>query len=128
MNPRPGRRSGFTLIEVLVAVSIMAIGLVAVLRTGIQSQETILVSDRITVATLLAGETMAQIQSRGLENLPGLQGDYGEERQGYFFRVETDNHRHAGLTHVVVTVDWDGNTLRTIRLEAYLFDAQAALR
>jgi general secretion pathway protein I len=121
-------RSGFTLIEVLVAVSIMAIGLVAVLRTGIQSQETMLVSDRISVATLLAGETMGQIQARGLDHLPGLQGDYGEEQAGYLWRVETDNHRHPGLTHVLVTVDWENNTVRPVKLEAYLFDAQAARR
>jgi prepilin-type N-terminal cleavage/methylation domain-containing protein len=128
MSSPTTRRSGFTLIEVLVAVSIMAIGLVAVLRTGIQSQETMFVSDRISEATLLAGETMGQIQARGLDSLFGLQGDYGEERPGYIWKVETDNHRHPGLTHVLVTVDWEGNTVRPVKLEAYLFDAQAAHR
>ena len=127
MSGTARRRAGFTLIEVLVAVSIMAIGLVAVLRTGIQSQETIFASDRITTATLLAGETMAQIHARGLESLPGTQGDYGEERPGYSWAVETDSSRR-GLTHVLVTVDWAGNSARPVKLETYLFDARNAQR
>jgi hypothetical protein len=61
-----------------------------------------------------------------LESLSGGQGEYGEARPGYLWNVETDSYGHPGLTHVIVTVDWEGNTVRPVKLEAYLFDAKTA--
>ena len=82
--------NGFTLLEVCVAVFIIAIVLLAVYR--LQSQTLLMnYSARFyTTAPLLAQIKLAEIDVHGLEDLTGESGDFGEEFPGYTWEIGTD--------------------------------------
>ena len=81
---------GFTLLEVCVAVFIIAIVLLAVYR--LQSQTLLMnYSARFyTTAPLLAQIKLAEIDVNGLEDITGESGDFGEEFPGYTWEIGTD--------------------------------------
>ena len=82
--------SGFTLLEVCVAVFIIAIVLLAVYR--LQSQ-TLLMNHSArfyTTAPLLAQIKLAQIDAEGLEDITDESGDFGQEFPGYTWVMDTD--------------------------------------
>ena len=81
------KKSGFTLLEVMVAISLMAIALTAVL--GSQSQGVSLASEAKfnTTATLLAQGKMAQIELATPEDLISDSGDFGEDFPGYLWQL-----------------------------------------
>lgn len=81
---------GFTLLEVCVAVFIIAIVLLAVYR--LQSQTLLMnYSARFyTTAPLLAQKKLAEIEVNGLEDITGESGDFGEEFSGYTWELATD--------------------------------------
>jgi type IV pilus assembly protein PilV len=111
--------SGFTLIEVLVAMVILSVGLLgtAALITGIINGNK--VSNRITTATVLAQDKMEEIKgldyssvvSEPKSSLPSPYDQY--ERQV----TVIDPSPAANMKTVTVTVYWESNksvTLKTI--------------
>jgi general secretion pathway protein I len=77
---------GFTLLEVMVAMAIIAIALTAVLR--LQSQSLSLASEArfFTTAPLLAQSRMAEIMITTPEELRSDSGDFGEDFPDYTWR------------------------------------------
>ena len=77
----------FTLLEVMVAMAIIAIALTAVL--GSQSQSVSLASEVkfSTTAALLAQSKMAEMELKKGEDLSSDSGDFGEDYPGYTWRV-----------------------------------------
>jgi general secretion pathway protein I len=126
--------AGFTLLEVLVAVAIVAIALVPLLRLHLLSLDAIVRAQDLTTAVLLAQGKMA--------TLPGSTLQTGEE-DGIFEDPELAKYRwHTTITehalpplapspgggpveeikiwHIAVTVRWaDGLSERHYTLEAY---------
>ena len=78
---------GFTLLEVMVAMAIIAIALTAVL--GSQSQSVSLASEAkfSTTAPLLAQSKMAQIEVVELKDLNDDSGDFGDDFPGYTWQL-----------------------------------------
>lgn len=77
------RANGFTLIEILAAVSIIAVVLVAIHK--IHSQ-TITISNSIkfyATAPLLAQRKISELEIKPLEELVDDSGDFGDEFTGY---------------------------------------------
>jgi type IV pilus assembly protein PilV len=111
--------SGFTLIEVLVAMVILSVGLLgtAALITGIINSNK--VSNRITTATVLAQDKMEEIKRIGYssENEPRavLSSPYNNyEREVTGLDVESPA---ANMRTVTVTVYWESSksvSLQTI--------------
>ena len=82
---------GFTLLEVMVALSIIAIALTAVF--GSQSQSVDLAGEakfNIT-APLLAQSKMAELEVMEADDLTGDSGDFGEDFPGYAWSCEVDD-------------------------------------
>ena len=79
--------SGFTLLEMMIAVSIVAIVLTAVYR--LHSQTLLMNSDARfqTLAPLLAQRKLADLDVIGLSELEESSGDFGEEFAGYGYYV-----------------------------------------
>ena len=83
--------SGFTLLEVMVAMAIIAIALTAVL--GSQSQGVSLASEAKfnTTAPLLAQSKIAEIEVAEQGVLTGDSGDFGEDFPGYIWEFSVED-------------------------------------
>ncbi len=79
---------GFTLLEVMVALAMIAIGLVAVLAS--QSQSVSLANEARfnALAALLAQDKMAELAAAADQLGGGDQGDFGEDFPGFRWRAE----------------------------------------
>ncbi len=108
----PGRsnqlKSGFTLLEVLVAVAILAIAMVAILKANLQSLDTLTKSRETSTASLLAASKLAEIEAVGVVNWSELRGDFGEDYPDYIWEVETSSTEVEGLVRLVVVVQRSG--------------------
>ena len=88
---------GFTLLEVMIAVAVLAIALSAVL--GLQSRSLTLAAESrfYTTATLLAMGKMAEMAVAGRGDLMSDSGDFGDVFSGYAWRVSVQNAVLPGL-------------------------------
>lgn len=120
--------NGFTFIEVMVALVIIAIALTSVL--GMQSQSVSLAGEArfYTTASLLAQGKMAEIEVKDLETFSSDSGDFGEELPGYTWRVEVrdvyfDHPENVSdhLKQVNLTVSWGENEFYRYGLRLYRF-------
>lgn len=75
-------KRGFTLLEVMVALAILALGLVAIVNINGNAIRTHGYSKRVTVATLLARSKMADIESHFIQE--GFTSDFDQRMQGDF--------------------------------------------
>jgi general secretion pathway protein I len=87
---RLGDKEAFTLLEVMIAVSVIAIALVALF--GSQSRSLSLATEAHfnIVAPMLASEKLAELES-GKIALNDDEGDFGDEFPGYSWKIETEN-------------------------------------
>jgi general secretion pathway protein I len=121
--------AGFTLLEVMVALAIIATALVAVL--GMQSQSLSLASETkfTTTAIFLAQHKMAQLEAQGPEEVSDDSGDFGEDFPGYHWSlsvsdvtsVEPENASDY-LRQLDLTVSWgeDGPYHYSLRLYRFV--------
>ena len=80
-------KNGFTLLEVMIAISILAIALTVLLGNQSQSLRLAEESRFAFTASLLIKEKLADFQITG-EELSSTEGDFGDEYPGYFWSVE----------------------------------------
>jgi len=89
----PRRRrfdGGFTLIEVLVAMAVVAIVVIAIFRLNSQTIDMTNATRFHTLAPLLAQSKLADIESRTLEDATSDAGDFGETHPGFQWQVSVD--------------------------------------
>ena len=119
---------GFTLLEVMVALALIAIALTAVL--GSQSQSVSLAGEARfnTTAALLAQTKMAEIELKDPEDLTADSGDFGEDFPGYTWQSSVSNvmfdradNVSDHLKQVDLTISWGEEELFRYGLRVYLF-------
>ena len=76
---RNPQSNGFTLLEVMVAVAILAMVLVTLLAVKNRSTEDVMFADHITTATLLAKRVMTDTLSSGQLKKTEDQGEFDED-------------------------------------------------
>ena len=81
-------QQGFTLLEVMVSVTIIAIALVTLIGSQSQSVSIATISRFDTTASLLAQQKMAELALGGFDELRSGSGDFGEEFSMYSWTVE----------------------------------------
>ncbi|MEZ4527284.1 MAG: prepilin-type N-terminal cleavage/methylation domain-containing protein [Desulfobacterales bacterium] len=84
-------KKGFTLLEVMAAVSLMAIVLTAVYRLHSQTISMSSSARFYTNAPLLAQRTMSELETKPDEFQGNSSGDYGEEFPGYSWTVSVED-------------------------------------
>ncbi len=106
--------SGFTLMEVLVAMLILSVGLLgtAALITGIINSNKL--SNRISAATVLAQDKMEEIRGVGYDDAEDEDGaeDYNIIPNYPLYKRITDvvaGDPAAGMKKITVTVYWDSD-------------------
>jgi general secretion pathway protein I len=116
------RALGFTLLEVLVAVAILAIAMVAILKANVQSLDMLTRSREKSTASLLAASKLAEVEAAGVAKWSELRGDFGEDYPDYTWEVETSSTEVEGLARVTVIVQRGGAVPgREVRLEELLY-------
>jgi len=133
MNPKANCKlsfpPGFTLLEVMIAVAIIAIALMAVL--GSQSQGLSLAGESRfnRTASLLAQGKMAEIEAvKDQNDLNSDSGDFGDEFPGYTWQLSVHNVLFDGaerisdrLKQIDLEVSWGSDELYQYRLRLYRF-------
>ncbi|HSO19920.1 MAG TPA: prepilin-type N-terminal cleavage/methylation domain-containing protein [Desulfosarcina sp.] len=109
---------GFTLMEVLVALSVVAIALTAVYRMHTQT----LFMDESgrfdTVATMLARQKLADLETIDLAEVNTDSGDFGQTQPGYAWQIQTENVDSALFKE-------DGPILKRIQISITRNDEEA---
>ena len=82
---------GFTLLEVMVAVSIIAIVLVSVYKMQAQTISMNYAARFYATAPLLAQLKIAELETENLEEQADDSGDFGDEFPGYRWKVVIDD-------------------------------------
>ncbi len=124
---RGERQRGVTLLEVMVALGIVAIVLVAVYRLQMQSISMERIAQFHTQAPLLAQQLVAEIEFQGADLPDTDSGDFGDDFPGYTWTLQTtdvenftDPEGRSLLKQIDLRVhlnrDEDLFTLRTYRL------------
>ncbi len=128
-RPRSQRTSfGFTLLEVMVALAIMAIVLVSVYRMHSQSLTMNMAARFYTQAPILAQGKIAELEALSSGVFPENSGDFGEQFPGYSWKTsvaditsEILGEVAEDLKRVDITVSLNENqfvyNLRTYRFQ-----------
>ncbi len=96
--------AGFTLLEVMVAMSILAIGLVAVLQMQSQSISMSTEARFLTTASLLAQHKMADIEAAASLDNREQKGDFAPDYPDYGWSLIVTDTQIARLKRVEVVV------------------------
>ncbi len=88
---------GFTLLEIMVAVSIIAIVLVSVYKMHAQTISMNYESRFYATAPLLAQFKMAELETKSLEDLTGDSGNFGDDFPGYSWNLVIDDAESEAL-------------------------------
>ena len=104
-NPQPSvdRRltaSGFTLLEVMVAMAIMAIVLVSVYRMHAQTLTMNMAARFYTQAPMLAQSKLAQIEVDSSGITAADSGDFGDKFPGYTWRISSEEVASEALGEI----------------------------
>ena len=81
-------QQGFTLLEVMVSVTIIAIALVTLIGSQSQSVSIATISRFDATASLLAQQKLAELSRGGFDELQSSSGDFGEAFPEYSWSVE----------------------------------------
>ncbi|MGD2150011.1 MAG: prepilin-type N-terminal cleavage/methylation domain-containing protein [Desulfobacterales bacterium] len=119
--------SGFTLLEIMVAVSIIAIVLVSVYKMQAQTISMNYAARFYATAPLLAQLKIAEVQIENLGKSADDSGDFGDEFSGYRWNVVVDDIESELLGNIAenlkkidVNISFNNDEL-TYRLRSYRF-------
>ncbi|MFP7753283.1 type II secretion system minor pseudopilin GspI [Thermodesulfobacteriota bacterium B35] len=108
-------QAGFTLLEVMVAVAILAIALVTLIGSQSQSVSLAGLTRFDTTASLLAAGKMTELQLAGFDDLTDGEGDFGEQFAGYRWKVSVTD-----LTADDTGIEGSDNMLKRVDLTVSL--------
>jgi general secretion pathway protein I len=104
---------GFTLLEVMIAVALIAVALVTLLGSQSQSVSYANSAKFETMASLLAQSKMSEILIQDADALSGDSGDFGGDYQGYAWEVKVSDVAIDDLDTILeylkqidITVTW----------------------
>ncbi len=139
-RPRGGFRcssAGFTLLEVMIAVALIAIALVTLIGAQAQSVSIATGSRFETMASLLAQWKLTEFSLQDYEQLTGGEGNFGEEYPHFLWKSEVNELAEdetgikgaKGLLKAVdVTVWGDQDTTRTYTVRTILYKNPTATK
>ncbi|MGM0453268.1 MAG: type II secretion system minor pseudopilin GspI [Thermodesulfobacteriota bacterium] len=128
-TPTAGQgEKGFSLLEVLVALAIIAIVLISVMRLQGQSISMNETARFYSVAPFLAQAKMAEVRNDFEDFVGGDSGDFGEAYAGYNWQValeetemRVDDKSPVTMLSATVTVQQDSSG-QSFRLARYIYE------
>ena len=97
-------KTGFTLLEVLIAMAILAMALVAVLQMQTQSISLSGESRFLTTASLLAQRKMADLEAEASLSNQSQKGDFAPHHPEYAWTIRVTDAQIPRLKRIEVTV------------------------
>ncbi len=115
-----GRR-GFTLLEVLIALAIIAIVLITCVRAQNQSIRLHQFSRDMTISTILARQKMGEIELAGFPELGEEEGDFGDAFPGFTWKTAVSMTPFEEARRIDLSVIWkEGTRERRVDVIAYI--------
>ncbi|HIE64569.1 MAG: prepilin-type N-terminal cleavage/methylation domain-containing protein [Nitrospira sp.] len=117
-------RSGFTLLEIMIALAVVSISFVVLL--GLRNRDIALASysRHITVSTLLARQKITEVSVEGFPDLGFSEGGFGETYLEFKWRQEVKQTPFEMVRELDLSVVWkEGKREEVSRFTVYLFDA-----
>ena len=100
------RRSGFTLLEMMVALSVMSIAMIALLRVVIGNVNAVADARDRTIAAGLAEAKLHDIERDSQQQTADGSGNFGEENKYFSWTSQTQETQWPSLKRVGVTIVW----------------------
>ncbi|MDI6755595.1 MAG: type II secretion system protein [Thermodesulfobacteriota bacterium] len=114
------RPAGFTLLEVMIALAILSLVAVAFLRSQVSSVRLVDEASQISLATLLAKEKMAELESIGFSEPQKTSGTGGKEFPMFRWEQVVSLTEVLNLRKAQVRVFWmEGRQERSLELTAF---------
>ncbi len=101
---------GFTLVEVVTALSLLSIGTIALTGTFVGTTRAANTSQRREVAILLAQRKMAEFRSTPLAETGELSGGFAEPFEDYSWRALVEPQREGRLLNIWLKVSYQSKT------------------
>jgi len=124
-SPAKSRHGGFTLLEIMIALAIISVAMVSLLSLANRSIGVHDHLQRLTIATLLAQEKMAETEvsaARGTLDSQDSQGAYSDPYAGYLWRITYADTPLPSVRVVTVTVSWGDEKLNeSVDLASFIF-------
>ncbi len=115
------KNNGFTLLEVMVALLIIATSFVVLLHSRNQSVIAADYARRMTIATLLASEKMGELEQGGIHETGEDAGNFDEDYPEFSWRIAVSDTAYEHIREVKVSVSWgEGKSQRNIELVNYI--------
>jgi type II secretion system protein I len=112
---------GFTLLEVLISLLIVAIVLITCLRAQNQSIRLYTLSRDMTVATILARQKMGEIEAAGFPELEEDEGNFEEQFPEFSWKKAVSETSFEEARRVDLSIVWkDGIRERRVDVITYI--------
>ncbi len=121
-----GNSKGFTLLEVMIALAIIAVSLVVILHSQTLGMSLANRSRDLSVASFLAQKRMEEIEMQGFPELGEKEGIVDENYPGFSYRQvvspgEFSGKSLEGLRKITVTISWlDGSEKQSREIISYI--------
>jgi len=121
----PPRRRGFTLLELIVAGALMAIGITGTLGALSACASAVVLGQSKTQAVLLAQEKLAEFETLDELTAESSSGDFGEDYPDFEWTATVaavDDEELPALWQVQVAVQWEAlGRPQTYRVEQWFY-------